>query len=253
MFEGVTGRSSDEYYNFAIIILTIGNIYAIITSALLNALGKKRANLTGDGKTLIRGAEVKDALTGEELYKPNHREIGAGFFLGLSAYMFGTIMADYLFPTIFGFPIHKLAYMIFFVVILAALGVIPKEVRAGAKTFQSFFTKNFTIVIMVGVGVGLDIPEFINAITSLGNLIIPLFVVVGAIFGSAIVGYLVGFYPIDSAVTAGLCMANRGGSGDLAVLGAANRMDLMAYAQLSSRLGGAIILLVGSVLFSILL
>ncbi|MDN6726389.1 MAG: 2-hydroxycarboxylate transporter family protein, partial [Tetragenococcus halophilus] len=77
--------------------------------------------------------------------------------------------------------------------------------------------------------------------------------IIGAVIGAGLVGYLVGFYPIDTAVTAGLCMANRGGSGDLAVLGAANRMDLIAYAQLSSRLGGAIILVLASVLFSILL
>ncbi len=51
------------------------------------------------------------------------------------------------------------------------------------------------------------------------------------------------------AITAGLCMANRGGSGDLAVLGASNRMGLIAYAQLSSRLGGGIVLILGSVLF----
>ena len=82
------------------------------------------------------------------------------------------------------------------------------------------------------------------------NLIIAVAVVLGAILGSALVGYLVGFYPIDSAVTAGLCMANRGGSGDIAVLGAADRLDLIAYAQLSSRIGGGIVLVVASVVFS---
>ena len=61
------------------------------------------------------------------------------------------------------------------------------------------------------------------------------------------------FYPIDAAITAGICMANRGGSGDLACLGAADRMELMAYSQLSSRLGGGILLIVGSFIFSFFL
>lgn len=78
-------------------------------------------------------------------------------------------------------------------------------------------------------------------------------IVAGAVLGSAIVGKLVGFYPIDSAVTAGLCMANRGGGGDVAVLGAANRMDLISYAQLSSRIGGGIVLIIASFFFSFFL
>lgn len=101
---------------------------------------------------------------------------------------------------------------------------------------------------MVGVGADTNIIELLDAIT-LGNVVIALAVVIGAIVGSALVGYLVGFYPIDSAITAGLCMANRGGSGDLAVLGASKRMSLMAYAQLSSRLGGGMVLIIGSIVF----
>jgi Na+/citrate or Na+/malate symporter len=46
---------------------------------------------------------------------------------------------------------------------------------------------------------------------------------------------MIGFFPIESAITAGLCMANRGGSGDLEVLSACNRMNLISYAQISSR------------------
>lgn len=41
-------------------------------------------------------------------------------------------------------------------------------------------------------------------------------------------------------------------AGDLAVLGASMRMGLMGYAQISSLIGGAIILLISSIAFSFL-
>ena len=74
----------------------------------------------------------------------------------------------------------------------------------------------------------------------------------GAFFGAAFIGKFVGFYPLEAGITAGLCMSNMGGTGDVAVLSAAHRMELMPFAQISSRLGGAIILLIGSLLLSAL-
>ena len=75
---------------------------------------------------------------------------------------------------------------------------------------------------------------------------------IGAFAGAAFVGKLVGFYPFEAGVTAGLCMSNMGGTGDVAVLSAADRMELMPFAQISSRLGGAIILLLASLMLSVL-
>ena len=251
IWASVTGKPSQEYYSFAIIILTVANIFAIITASLLNGLGEKYTKLTGDKYTIIRNSEAAFD-TEDEKYEPTLADVAAGLVIGLGAYGFGILMSKLILPKIFGVPIHNLAYMILFVVVLAATGVIPKNLREGAARLQTFFSKYLVLIIMIGVGVDLSIEELLAAL-SFKNVILALVIVIGAIVGSGGIGYLVGFYPIDTAVTAGLCMANRGGSGDLAVLGAADRMTLMAYAQLSSRLGGAIVLILGSVLMSVFL
>ncbi|HGP6939738.1 TPA: 2-hydroxycarboxylate transporter family protein, partial [Vibrio cholerae O1] len=67
-----------------------------------------------------------------------------------------------------------------------------------------------------------------------------------------IVGRMIGFYPIEAAITGGLCMANMGGTGDVAVLSAAQRMTLMPFAQISSRLGGAFMLILATLIISLL-
>lgn len=104
--------------------------------------------------------------------------------------------------------------------------------------------------LLFGVAPTTTIMKYVLPIMGGGNVAMALAIVAGGAFGAGLIGYVVGFYPVDAALTAGLCMANRGGSGDLACLGAAKRMDLMAYAQLSSRLGGGIVLIIASFMFS---
>lgn len=247
IYETVTGDPAANFYGFAIIILTIGNIFAIIGSALLNTLGEKFPALTGDKKTIVRGGEHL-AREDKKVTCTMQDELGA-LVLTLGCYGVGRLMSKVILPKIAGASIHAYAYMIIFVVILAATGIVPEGVRAGAKRLQSFMSTALGMVIMVGMGTDFDIAELFSVMTP-GNVAMALAIVVGAVIGSAVVGYLVGFYPVDTALTAGLCMANRGGSGDLACLGAAKRMELMAYAQLSSRLGGAIVLIIASFVFS---
>ena len=250
IYESVTGDAAANYYAFAIIILTIANIFSIIGSALLNTLGDKIPALTGDKKTLLRnsGGLARD----DEKIQTTIEDMMGALLIAVACFAVGRIMNKKILPTIAGAAIHQYAYMIIFVVILAASGKIPANVRAGAKRLQSFLSGGMGMVVMVGMGCDFDIAELFAAITP-GNVIMALMIVIGAIIGAGAVGYLVGFYPVDAAITAGLCMANRGGNGDIACLGAARRMDLIAYAQLSSRLGGGIVLIIASFVFSRLL
>ncbi|WP_075579599.1 2-hydroxycarboxylate transporter family protein [Acidaminococcus massiliensis] len=246
IYESVTGDKAANYYTFAIAVLTIANIFAILTAALLDQVGKRKPSWTGDGSSLIRAGIEMDAEKEDRI--PSIKEMGGAFFLGVGLYAAGNLLGKALLPTVFGVEIHPFAWMIILVTILAMLGVVPQETKAAAKRLTSFMSSCLVLIIMVGVGADTDLNELANAIT-LSNVVMAFLIVVGAILGSAVVGQLVGFYPIDSAITASLCMANRGGSGDLAVLGASHRMGLIAYAQLSSRLGGGIVLILGSLLF----
>ncbi len=250
IYEQISGEPAANYYSFAIIILTIANLFCIVAGALLNRLGQMKPSLTGDGTNIM---PVDSKLIKEDVkVKVTLNDYCGALLLIGTIFAVGRLFSKVLLPTIFGAQIHNFAYSIIFVVIIAALGIVPANIRAAAKNVQGFMVTVVGIALMVGMGVDFDLAE-LAAAASPSNLFIALMVVIGAIIGSAFVGKLVGFYPIDAAVTAGLCMANRGGSGDIAVLGAANRLELISYAQLSSRVGGGIVLIIASFFFSFFL
>jgi malate:Na+ symporter len=62
-----------------------------------------------------------------------------------------------------------------------------------------------------------------------------------------VVGCLMKMYPIDTAIV-NACHSGQGGTGDVAILTAANRMQLMPFAQIATRIGGAIVVTVTLIL-----
>lgn len=246
IYHSVTGRSREEYYSTAIAILTIANIFA----ALLDMIGKKYTWLSGEGE-LVRKASFKTE-DDEKAGQITHRETAVGMVLSTTCFLLAYVVAKKILPSIGGVSIHYFAWMVLIVAALNASGLCSPEIKAGAKRLSDFFSKQLLWVLMVGVGVCYtDLQEIIDALT-FANVVIAAIIVVGAVVGAAIGGWLIGFYPIESSITAGLCMTNRGGSGDLEVLSACNRMNLISYAQISSRLGGGIVLVIASIVFSMM-
>ena len=251
IYHSVTGRSREEYYSTAIAILTIANIFAIVFAALLDIIGKKHTWLSGEGE-LVRKASFK-VEDDEKAGQITHRETAVGLVLATTCFLLAYVIAKKILPSIGGVSIHYFAWMVLIVAALNASGLCSPEIKAGAKRLSDFFSKQLLWVLMVGVGVCYtDLQEIIDAIT-FANVVIAAVIVVGAVVGAAVGGWLIGFFPIESAITAGLCMANRGGSGDLEVLSACNRMNLISYAQISSRLGGGIVLVIASIVFGMMM
>lgn len=148
-----------------------------------------------------------------------------------------------------GFSIHTFAFMVILMAALNISNILPANIKAGAKGMQMFFVKYMSFPLMITVGIGTNLSDYAKVFTNPANLLIIVVTVIGAMLGTFIVGRLLHFYPVEAMLTAGLCMANGGGSGDVQCLGAANRMEMMSYAQISSRIGGAIMLVVASFFF----
>lgn len=255
IFAQATGQSADQFYAKAIAILTFANSLCIIVAALLNKLGMMFPKLTGDGSHIMRsqsGADVKDKEKAEE-YKPSAGDMAATFLVVGAAYGVARLISKTLLPTIFGISIHQYAYLVLLLTLCNIFNVIPHNIVAGMRRIQKFLCGTMSSMCLCAVGVTMmDFGEFIGAVT-IQNLILAGAIVIGAVVGTAVVGHLFGMYAVDSAMTAGLCMANRGGGGDVVVLAAGKRMDLMPYAAVSSRLGGGLVLAFASVMFNILL
>ncbi len=148
--------------------------------------------------------------------------------------------------------IHAYAWMIITVALFKTFNILPEKYEVACYQWFQFIMRNLTSALLVGIGLCyLNLNTVIESF-SLTYLVLCLVTVVGAFLGAGIVGKMVGFYPVEAGITAGLCMSNMGGTGDVAVLSAADRMELMPFAQISSRLGGAIILIIGSIMLSLL-
>lgn len=225
--------------------VALGNAMAIVAGGLLDRLGKAKPNLTGNGD--LMKAKIESIVEEDEENKLDLRKMGIGLLIAVTFYTFGSIIGM-LVPAV-----HSYAWMIISVAVVKVLGLIPRRFELAAQQWYNFVMTNFTGALLMGIGVAYtDLGQVLSAF-SWQYLILVGVVVLGTIIGAGLMGRLVGFYEIEAAITAGLCMANMGGTGDVAVLSAAKRMKLMPFAQISSRIGGAFILILASTLLRLLI
>ncbi|MBW8382654.1 MAG: 2-hydroxycarboxylate transporter family protein [Youngiibacter sp.] len=240
------GIPAEQILSKLVPAVALGNAMAIVAGGLLDKLGKARPELSGNGKLM----EVGD----EELHEkedPNEKldlsDYGVGIAIACVFFVFGVIFAT-VFKNVTGIDIHSYAWMIISVAVVKALNLLPRKFEKACAVWYNFVAKNWTAALLMGIGIAYtDLGQVLAAMTPL-YIFLCFLVVLGAVIGTMIVGKLMGFYPIEAAITAGLCMANMGGTGDVAVLTAAHRMELMPFAQISSRLGGAFIILLATII-----
>lgn len=243
IMSGNTGMSAEILLSKMVPALAIGNAIAIVMAGLLDKLGRFYPALTGNGQLMRGSAEKKEVQEQEQPTSIN--VLGIGALLAITMFFVGTTLSNII-------SMHTYALMIIFVASVKVSGLMPRELEKAAHAWYQFVVDNLTPALLVGIGVAYTDLDQIIASLNLVYFLMVFATVLGAVIGTAIVGRLMGFHPIEASITAGLCMANMGGTGDVAVLAASKRMQLMPFAQISSRIGGAFMLILATIILETL-
>jgi len=141
--------------------------------------------------------------------------------------------------------------MILVAVLFKYLQVLPQRLEDGSKAFYKLVSTAFIWPVMIGLGM-LYVPlDSVVKVFSVGYVLVCTAVVIAMTLAGFLIGNLLKMFPIESAIVT-CCHSGLGGTGDVAILSAANRMALMPFAQISTRIGGASTVILATLLLGLL-
>ena len=218
-----------------------GSLAAILLAGGLNLLGKKRPELTGNGQ--LQPGE-HDVPLGDEAprFMPDLQTVGAAVVLAMTLYLAGALVQK-----LTGFP--GPVTMLFLAVAVKLGRMVSPQLEQGAFRNYQFFAKLVTYPLLFAIGVSKTPWEKLMSAFNGAEIITIAGTVVTLVVTGFFVGRLVNIHPVESGIVAA-CRASQGGTGDVAILSASDRMNMMPFAQVATRIGGAITVTIALALFA---
>jgi Na+/citrate or Na+/malate symporter len=139
--------------------------------------------------------------------------------------------------------------MLFLAVALKLGRLVSPRLEQGAYRNYQFFAALVTYPLLFAIGVARTPWEKLMSAFTLPEIVTILATVVALVVTGFFTGRLVNIHPIESAIVTA-CRASQGGTGDVAILSASNRMVPMPFAQVATRIGGALTVTLALALFA---
>ncbi|WP_089528068.1 2-hydroxycarboxylate transporter family protein [Pantoea ananatis] len=214
-------------------MVMLGGVTAIIISGCLNQLGKRYPHLTGEGQLMPNVTNVEpEPLQSVFSGKVDVTAIASGALLAVLLYM-----VRMLGQKLTGLPAP--VGMLFLAVLVKLVNGVSPRIIAGSQVVYRFFRTAVTYPVLFAVGVAITPWHILVTAFTLTNLLVIISTVSALVATGFFVGKKIGMHPIDVAIVS-CCQSGQGGTGDVAILTAGNRMGLMPFAQIATRIGGAI-------------
>jgi malate:Na+ symporter len=214
----------------------LGSLTAILLSGMLNFVGKRYPHLTGEGRLQPGEHDVMDPAredaTDETGAPLDVSTVAAAGLAAITLYLLGVMCYR-----LFGLPAP--VAMLFLAVLAKLVSAVSPHLQQGGFVVYKFFSTAVTYPLLFAIGVAMTPWDKLMAAFNLPNLITIVATVATLMATGGFVGRLLNMYPIETAII-NACHSGQGGTGDVAILTAANRMQLMPFAQIATRIGGAI-------------
>ncbi len=244
IYQSTLGVPAEETLSIMAPSIALANALAIIFAGVISNLVKDKPKLTGYGQ--LMPSKPNDPVDEADYKFQNYKQLGVGFVGSFTFILLGRMVA-YFIP-----QFHAYAYMVIIAVIVKSFALFPQDVEESIVVFFDAVMSVIKNIILCCIGITLIDLQVVASMLSPTYLIIIVLCSIGAFLGAALFGKIMGFYPVEAGISAGLCAADMGGSGDLGILGASDRMELLPFSAVATRVGGAIILIVASIVSGLL-
>jgi Na+/citrate or Na+/malate symporter len=234
-YSAIMGTEQDAIFASVLPCVMLGSLVAIMISGGLNMLGERRPDLTGHGNLLKTGDdEILQAAAAAAKAKKN-MPIDVKKLVNVALFAFSLYIGGMWVNSVIGLPAPIV--MLVAAVCLKASGLINDYIDQGAHAlFRTIVL--FTPPLLLGVGVAMTPWKNVVAVfTNPAYLVVILFTVVSLIATAYFVSKFLNMNPVEAAMVVA-CHSGQGGTGDVAILTAGKRLELMPFAQVSTRLGG---------------
>jgi CCS family citrate carrier protein len=235
-YSAILGQPQGDLFAQILPAVMLGSLTAILFSGTLNFVGKKYPHLTGEGRLQPAGREDV-TLAARDGHDPGADGLdivgiaGAGL-TALVLYLLG-VMINHL----IGLP-APVAMLFCAVLAKLSMAVSPRLQSSGLIVFR-FVQIAMTYPLLFAIGVSLTPWDKLMSAFTVANVVTIVATVFTLMATGAAVGMMIRMYPIETAIV-NACHSGQGGTGDVAILTAADRMQLMPFAQIATRIGGAI-------------
>jgi len=234
-YSDILGISQTQLFAQIVPVIVLGNLMAIICASLLHRLGKRYPYFSGQGRLYNADEEIS---TNQEIPNPIHaltatvEQIAAAGMVAICLYILGIIIHK-----LIGLPAP--VAMLFLAMLAKLTYAISPKLEGGARTVYAFFSKAVTYPLLFAIGITTTSWDDLMAAITWANIV----TIAVTVFTLTVVGFFVGkwvgLFPIESAII-NVCHSGMGGIGDVAILASAHRLQLMPFAQIATRLGGAL-------------
>jgi len=233
-YSGILGQPQGDLFAQVLPPVMLGSLSAILISGTLNFVGKRYPHLTGEGRLQPDGHDILHPGEDEEGRgaAPDVATIAAAGVTAVTLYLVGVLA-----QALLRWPAPVV--MLFLAVLLKLSRAVPPGLQQGAFVVFRFFSTAVTYPLLFAIGVAMTPWDKLTASFTVPVMITILATVCTLIGTGFLLARRLGMYPIDVAVV-NACHSGQGGTGDVAILTAANRMQLMPFAQIATRIGGAI-------------
>ncbi|GAA0713778.1 2-hydroxycarboxylate transporter family protein [Dokdonella soli] len=231
-YAGILHQQQGDLFAQILPSVMLGSLSAILLSGLLNYVGERYPQLTGKGRLQPGEHDDMDPAQEEISGHMDVSHIAAAGVTAVSLYLVGLLAFR-----LFAFPAP--VTMLFLAVLVKLTQAVSPKLQEGAFVVYKFFSTAVTYPLLFAIGVAMTPWDKLVSAFTWANLITIVATVMSLMATGFFVGRWMNMYPIETAIV-NACHSGQGGTGDVAILTASNRMTLMPFAQIATRIGGAI-------------